>query len=325
MLSHPDITILGAGVIGLSLALELHHRGLTVVLHEPRAAATQASWAAAGMLAARDPFNPPQLAPLATLSAALYPTFLDQLAELSGQPVPFQTSITRQTMPDGAITPLREHSLDPRQLALSLIAAVQRAGIPIRNIPFFPTPKSSGTAAVIHTTGAWAANPEVFPRKGQMLRVRVPPGLHLTEVHRAQHMYVVPRTQGPQAGTALIGATIEDAGFNTDVISEDLTSLREQCASLVPALADPNTAPLIEAWAGLRPATPDGLPLLGSLPASKTPGPQHLIATGHFRNGILLAPATAVLLTDMIEGRPPRFNLEPFSPARFTRTVALTP
>ena len=327
MLSYPDITILGAGVIGLSLALELHHRGATVTLHEPRAAATQASWAAAGMLAARDPFNPPQLEPLSNLSAALYPSFLEQLGEISGQIVPFQTDITRQTMPDGSVTLLREHSLDPRQLALSLIAAVQRASIPIRSTPFFTGTKSPGTRSglVVHTTGAWAANPQVFPRKGQMLRVRIPPGLGLTEVHRAEHMYVVPRTQGPQAGTALIGATVEDAGFNTDVIPEDLTALREHCASLVPALADPRQAPLIEAWAGLRPATPDGLPLLGPLAENGVSGPKHLIAAGHFRNGILLAPVTAVLLADMIEGRRARFDLEAFSPNRFTPAAALTP
>ena len=327
MLSHPDITILGAGVIGLSLALELHSRGATVVLHEPRAAATQASWAAAGMLAAQDPFNPPQLAPLSALSAMLYPAFLEQLQELSGHAVPFQTDITRQTMPDGSIALLHEHSLDPRQLALSLIAAVQRAAIPIRNTPFLADPQTNQnkSAVVVHTTGAWAASSEVFPRKGQMLRVTIPPGLDLTEVHRAEHVYIVPRSQGPQAGTALIGATVEDAGFNTETIPEDLAGLRQHGATLVPALADAKAAPLIEAWAGLRPATPDGLPLLGSLSEERTHGPRHLLATGHFRNGILLAPVTAVLVADMIESRPPRFNLQPFSPARFTHGEALVP
>lgn len=329
LLSHPDVTILGAGVIGLSLALELRRRGITAIIYEPRVAAAQASWAAAGMLAAQDPFNPPLLAPLAALSAALYPAFLEDVQELSGEPVPFQTNITHQIMPDGAILPLREHSIDPRQLALALVAAVPRAGVILRNTPFYAAQGAlsarKDTGIVVHTTGAWAAAPDVFPRKGQMLRVRIPPGTALAEVHRAEHIYIVPRTQGPQAGTALIGATVEDAGFNTETVPEDLAHLRELGASLVPALADPKQAPMVEAWAGLRPATPDDLPLLGPLPEMEAPGPKHLIAAGHFRNGILLAPVTAVLMADMIEGRTPRFNLEPFSPARFTHAAALTP
>lgn len=91
MLSHADVVIFGAGVIGLSLALELHARGARVTLYEPKAAATQASWAAAGMLAAEDPYNPPALKPLSRLSAALYPAFLRHLEELTDMPVPFQT------------------------------------------------------------------------------------------------------------------------------------------------------------------------------------------------------------------------------------------
>ena len=118
LLASPDVTIVGAGVIGLSLALELHARGATVTLLERGAAAPQASWAAAGMLAAQDPHNPPQLRALAQLSAALYPAFLDHLQELSGLPVPFQTQRTRQSLPDGGTVDLHERSIDPRQLAV---------------------------------------------------------------------------------------------------------------------------------------------------------------------------------------------------------------
>jgi glycine oxidase len=70
---------------------------------------------------------------------------------------------------------------------------------------------------------------------------------------------------------------------------------------------------VLESWAGLRPATPDGLPLLGALPGR----PRHLIATGHYRNGILLAPATAQVLADLATGVTPSLDLTAFSPARF--------
>jgi len=147
-----------------------------------------------------------------------------------------------------------------------------------------------------------------------MLRVQLPPGLQgLREVHRSDEIYIVPRTLGPQAGTALIGATIEDAGFDTSTHPRDLTHLRALAANLLPALADESSAPQLEAWAGLRPHTPDRLPLLGPV----EPGSRHFLATGHYRNGILLAPATAVILADLIEAKPSNLDLTSFSPSRF--------
>ncbi len=274
LLSSPDVTIIGAGVIGLSLALELHARGANVTLLERGAAATQASWAAAGMLAAQDPHNPPQLRALAQLSAALYPAFLDHIQELSGLPVPFQTELTRQLLPDGNSVELNERSIDPRQLAVALLTAVQRSNI--RLVQNVKTPdllasqqQTRRSAVVVHATGAWAGEAGVSPRKGQMLRVQLPPASSLREVYRSECVYVVPRTQGPQAGTALIGATVEDAGFDTEVCPDDLAGLRRIAADLVPhhpELADAKQTPIVEAWAGLRPATPDDLPLLGAVP-----------------------------------------------------------
>lgn len=322
MLSSPDVTVLGAGVIGLSLALELHKRGARVTLYEPRAAASQASWAAAGMLAAQDPFNPPALSSLARLSAALYPAFLEDLQDRSGMPVPFQTQTTVQHMPDDATVRLAERSVDPRQLAMALVTAVRGCGIPVQQRAAPNGQSAARSGAVVHAMGAWASAPEIFPRKGQMLRVKLPADAALSEVYRSEHVYVVPRLHGPQAGTALIGATVEDAGFDTETVPEDLAGLRQLGAALVPdfpALGDPRQTPMVEAWAGLRPATPDDLPLLGEVPqrAGET-GQRHVMAAGHFRNGILLAPATAALVADLLEGRQPAVDLSPFCPTRFT-------
>jgi len=323
--TQPDVAIAGAGVIGLSLALELHRRGASVRVHESRKALQQASFAAAGMLAAEDPHNPSQLLQLARYSVELYPGFLRYIESLGGIRVAFQTEATLQYLPSGNILRLAERSLDPRQLAVALLAAIRNTSIELCQDSTLKTHISCGQ--MVYATGAWTQARDlaamqaevtarvaipVTPRKGQMLRVQVPQSLPLREVHRSEHVYIVPRTLGEQAGSALIGATVEDAGFDTAVHQRDLDHLRSLAAKLLPALASGREAPLLEAWAGLRPATPDGLPVLGRIGSSS-----EFVATGHFRNGILLAPATAVLLADLLEGRPPAVDLSAFSPGRF--------
>ena len=319
---NPDILIAGAGIIGLSLALELHARGASVTVLERDTALSQASTAAAGMLAAEDPHNPPALLPLSRLSISLYPAFLQRIQSLSGLAVPYQTDTTIQYLPNSSPLRLAEHSLDPRQLATALLAAVRATSIDLREYTevqscdehlHVKTATSEFTPSqFISTIGAWA-QPHTHPIKGQMLRVQLPAGFALHEVHRSEHIYIVPRTQGPQAGTALLGATVEDAGFDRTTHPADLNNLRQLAAELVPELASADDAPQVETWAGLRPATADALPLLGLNPENST----HFLATGHFRNGILLAPATAVVMADLLEGKALVVDLNPFSPQRF--------
>jgi glycine oxidase len=102
---HPDICIAGAGIIGLSLALELHRRGARVTVFDQGAPLSEASTAAAGMLAACDPDNPPRLRPLSDLSISLYPNYLARLQELAGIRVPFHTSTTLQALPHDILPP----------------------------------------------------------------------------------------------------------------------------------------------------------------------------------------------------------------------------
>jgi glycine oxidase len=327
---QPDILIAGAGIIGLTLALELTARGAQVTVLERDTALSHASTAAAGMLAAEDPHNPPELALLSKLSLHLYPKLLARLESLSGITVPFQTDAAVQYLADGQNIRLAEHSLDPRQLAASLLAAVRATSIDLRehtgDLDLSDSPDaiyvrdSAGVEfcapRLVHANGAWfRGNQSIVPRKGQMLRVQMPSSLSLIEVHRSEHIYIVPRTSGAQVGTALIGATVEDAGYDIATHSSDLQRLRELAAELVPELASEAEAPEVEAWAGIRPATADNLPILGALPFS----PREFVATGHFRNGILLAPATAYVMADLIEGKPPAFDLNPYSPNRFTQ------
>jgi glycine oxidase len=310
--SLQPVVIAGAGIIGLSIALELHRRGIGVCVLDRGTALGEASIAAAGMLASEDPHNPPALRELARFSRSLYPAFLERIAALSGLVVPVQTSATIQYVRGGASLRLDEESIDPRQLATALLAAVRAAGIDLQEKQASADQGQHGT--VVIASGAWSdpAQNLVAPRKGQMLRVALPPSLRdLREVHRAEHIYIVPRTQGPQAGSALIGATVEDAGFDKTVQALALAHLRALAAEILPALASESDAPVLESWAGLRPGTPDGMPLLGKA------GSQYF-ATGHFRNGILLAPATAVVIADLIEGKTPAVDISPFAPQRFS-------
>ncbi len=349
---QPDICIAGAGIIGLSLALELHRRGLRVTVLERGAPLAEASTAAAGMLAAADPDNPPQLRPLANLSLALYPAYLERLHELTSLRVPFQTRTTLQALPPGiaaediltqadlhhllpALTPgrhrfvlLDEHSLDPRQLAAAVVAAIRSTSIDLQPNTSVLSVEPRTDSLAVHTstgvfhadhfvdcTGAWAATTSpryVTPKKGQLLAVALPPSLPLRLVVRTPEIYIVPRTTDPVLTTAVIGATVEDAAFDKTVHADDIAHLRSRAAELLPGLA---AAPARESWAGLRPATYDGLPLLGAL----SNPPRHLLATGHYRNGILLAPATAHVMAQHITGEAPSIDLSPFSPNRIVR------
>ncbi len=341
-MANPDFVIAGAGIIGLSLALELQARGASVVVLEAGIALQQTSSAAAGMLAVEDPANPPALKPLAQLSARLYPAFLDRLAELSGIRVPFQTTTTLeasatdiipnprdlvpQLAPDApTFRLLEERSVDPRQLAQALRAAVDHTarphGIEVREhtaltrVSMTPTAVHIGTSAhplaaskLIDCMGAWSPAP-VVPRKGQMLAVRMPPTCDLNTVLRTHDVYIVPRTDGPNAGRAIIGATIEHAGFDLTVKPDAILGLNQRAVALLPALAQ---AEFLESWSGLRPGTADGLPILGTIPTQ----PRYVLANGHFRNGILLAPATAHVIARLLFDELPILDLTPFTPAR---------
>ena len=142
------------------------------------------------------------------------------------------------------------------------------------------------------------------PRKGQMLYV-LPQVSVLQHVLRTPEVYIVPRS----AGKILIGATVEDVGFDKSVSASTIRELQNAAAKYVPALA---SAPITQSWAGLRPGTRDDLPILG-----RTNIPGGFVATGHFRNGILLAPITAQIMADLIQGRPSLLDIRAFSPDRF--------
>jgi glycine oxidase len=353
-MASPDVCIVGAGIIGLSLALELQNRGAKVVVLEQGIPLAEASTAAAGMLAANDPENPPELRLLSRLSRSLYRGFLDRLFDLSGIVIPFQTSTTLQEVHQSHLEASRdlmllgtdtlsvllpqlhtknrrfimldENSLDPRELAQALSASVRAAKIDVRSntcvrlvrvtsgvVEVYTDSEVLHPARVVDCTGAWGvpgfSTGQVLPlpRKGQMLAVRLPDSLPLHVVIRTPDIYIVPRTTGAAAGRAVIGATVEDAGFDKAVHPENIANLKAEAASLLPEIID---AVEVESWAGLRPGSTDGLPLLGEVAENL------FIAAGHYRNGILLAPATSLVMAQLLAGEEPGVDLRAFSPLR---------
>jgi glycine oxidase len=180
--------------------------------------------------------------------------------------------------------------------------------------------ESVGADTVVLAAGCWSsaipglpagAVPTVRPVKGQILRLRGPadpPFLsrNLRGVARGSHVYLVPRHDG----RVVLGATVEEKGFDTAVTAEAAYTLLRDAHHLVPGVLE---LELAESHAGLRPGSVDNAPLLGP---SALPG--LVLATGHYRNGVLLTPATAdALATYLATGRL-EDHVGPFSPARLT-------
>jgi glycine oxidase len=162
-------------------------------------------------------------------------------------------------------------------------------------------------AQVVNAAGAWASfDPDfpvpVEPVHGQIVEVESPAPTLATVVESGE-VYIVPR-----GGSWLLGSTVERIGFEKRVTAGTVGRLIAAAARLLPALEG---AAFRRAWSGLRPGTPDGLPVLG-----RGPLPGLFLAAGHFRNGILLAPVTALAIAECLDGSGAR-DLSPFAIGRF--------
>jgi len=234
----------------------------------------------------------------------------------------------------GALFSPQDHQVDNRKLALALRIAAERAGVEIREHQpvkeilvqggqargvVLDDGTSIGADIVVLAAGAWSRSigglppdrrPPVRPIKGQMLALRMDPAAPLlSHVLWAPGGYLVPRRDG----RLIVGATVEEKGFDETITAGGLLTLLEAAWRAVPAVEE---LPVDEIWVGHRPGSRDDAPILG-------PGPLAglFYATGHHRNGILLAPLTAeamarLILDDIVEPAIKPFGLERFLPAR---------
>jgi glycine oxidase len=346
-----DVIVVGGGIIGLTLAIELDKHGAAVLIVEKGAPGREASRAAGGMLVGAGEDIPAALQELARASARMYPEFVHELQDESGVDVDLRSNGTllfrdeSQGSESGGNGPLpkpvrelepalavsgctavfvEERSVCPRSLTEAAIKAARHRGIDLVSgaavvsvdlsdgrVAGVSTSKTSYRAAkVVNCAGAWAGqiSPVAVPTrpvKGQMVCLAMPSRNLLQHVVRTPEIYLIPRSDG----RLLAGATVEEAGFDKRTVPETILRLQNAAVTRLPALQD---ARVLEAWAGLRPGTPDGLPMLGG-----TSIPGYYVATGHFRDGILLAPITAQLVAQVVQGQKPAYDLSAFSPERF--------
>lgn len=351
-----DVVIVGGGVIGLSLAWRLRQSGVNVLVVEKGEPAREATHASGGMIAHCEPGNPPQLRELIAASARMYRAFVDELrAEAfespdlrcegtiffpgNGESPPYEAARALSDTELSELEPLisrrgpaywlPECSVDPRKLGSALEKAARTlgadfvTGTPVKEVAVLAgratgvrTAKSYYPAgAVVNCAGAWAGQIQPFgmptrPVKGQMVCVVPQASAHvagplLRHVVRTPDVYIIPRSDGRM----LLGATVEEAGFDKRVDPDTVQRLHRAATEVAPAVGSMR---IHDAWAGLRPGTPDGLPILGA-----TSLKSYYAATGHYRDGILLAPITALLMTQLLTGKKPELDVQPFSVARF--------
>ena len=370
MTKNADVVIVGGGIVGCALARELAGRGAAVTVIERAEPGSEASGAAAGLLAPQAESLPAgPLFDLALESRGLYPKWTEDLAHETGiDPGYRRCGILRCVFSGGAklwnwYAWQRERGLCVERLDGAAVSGLTRGRVSeeVREAIFFPeeavvdNPRLTralwvsgqqrgvtfaigktarrvlvrgGRCAgvqiedgvieapqIVNAAGAWAAfDPElpvpVEPVRGQIVEV-LSPAPDLSVVVQSDEVYVVPR------GDAwLLGSTMEHVGFEKQVTAGAIERLLAAARRLLPSL---ESAAFSRAWSGLRPGTPDGLPVLGR---GRLPG--LFFATGHYRNGILLAPVTALALADEIGGRSTR-DLAPFSIERFSRRPSTPP
>ena len=362
-----DAAIAGGGLIGSAIALELAQAGLSVAVFEKGEPGREASWASAGILSpAPETQGMIPIVPLAKASIGLYPEFVANVEEISGQNVgfrPFGTMdalFTRDATRDLSTLialhhglglqaePLRpeearelepalspeveaaalrpdEASIDNRALTQAVLHAAKKSGAEIfqdhaveaiwregsrcaglklrnENVSAKWTIIASGCfSASIEGVAAYAP---VRPAKGQMVSLRAD-ALKIRRVLWSEKIYLVPRNDG----RILAGATVEYVGFDKHVTAGAIEKILTDAIELAPGLAN---ARIEETWAGLRPDSPDHLPIVGPTDLEGL-----LMATGHFRSGVLLTPITARLIREWITELRVSVDWERLSPMRF--------
>ncbi len=333
------------------MAWRARARGLSVVVLERDDLGAGTSRVAAGMLApvAEAEAGERPLLALGLESAQRWPAFADELRDASGLDLDYRACGTLMVARDrdeaealererdlrqrlglrvervlpsaarrlepalaptlrGALDLPDDHVVDPRLVCAALARAAERAGAVLRTgvevDDLAALPAEQVVVAAGPWSGAFGAEARVRPVKGQSLRLRDPAGPGLVQrVLRWDGGYLAPRGDGRY----VLGATSEERGFDTAMTGLGVYELLRDASELVPGVLE---LEIEEVLAGLRPGTPDNAPILGR----SQDDPRIVWATGHYRNGVLLAPVTADIVVAELAGEPVDHA---FGPARF--------
>lgn len=327
MKPHSEVTVIGAGIIGSSIAWRLAQAGIPVRLVDAGAMGGEASWAGAGMLAPGGECTQASWwVSMAIESLRLYPRFVEELRDESGESIDFQICGAIESTESSADWPTLLHRaerqremgiecatsdngllypndawVDPRDVVAALRQACERRGVVIvENSPATEL-ESAGMRALVIAAGAWSSSlrvccngraltlPEAFPVKGHLLGYRMPAG-SLDKILRRGHTYILQRSNG----FTVAGSNEENAGFDRGVNPEICADIHTRAAGLWPALEGRSAE---EKWIGFRPGSRTGEPLI-----ERCAGSNVWLAYGHYRNGILMAPATAQRIAGEIRG-----------------------
>ncbi|HEX6349863.1 MAG TPA: glycine oxidase ThiO [Candidatus Dormibacteraeota bacterium] len=319
------VAVVGGGVIGCAIAERLQGAGHHVILHERDQVGAHASGAAAGLLA---PYSEDER-DAGARSLRLFPELARRLLELTGIDVQFHDMDSLTPAFDPADEALLKRSggrwldafevrklepglhpdcrgaalfpesqVTPPLLTRALAAGARAQGAEIREGSTVRSPEDVADAdAVVLAAGPWTADlatafgleVPVWPSRGQLVRLRPAPGRPqpLTRMLTHRGRYLVPKPDG----AIVAGSTEEEAGFDARPTADGVRGLLEFARRTVPALGE---ATVEEVWAALRPATADGQPII------ERAGERVIVATGHNRNGILLAPITAETVAGLL-------------------------
>ncbi|MBO3739937.1 glycine oxidase ThiO [Actinoplanes flavus] len=339
--SGPRVAVVGGGIIGLAVAAELLDRGADVTVYDPAPGGTDGAWhVAAGMLAGgrESAFEYPHLARLLEASHELWPSFAaglgdvgfdeagtlsvaltaddvadrarewkhQKLARLSGSQLRDLEPALSPRVRAGVFAPA-DVQVDPRKVVAALRSSLT-GRIVERRVTDMSGPDADVTVVAAGCGTAALTGLPIRPVKGQVLRLRGEPGLlrHVIEgAADGRHVYLVPRADGE----VVVGATQEERA-DRQLTAGGVHDLLRAALDLVPGLAEHE---ITEGTVGHRPGSPDNAPLLGFLDDSR----RTVVAAGHHRNGILLAPITARLIADLVLTGSADPLLEAFAPGRF--------
>ncbi|MHB8914593.1 MAG: glycine oxidase ThiO [Thiobacillus sp.] len=347
-----NVLIIGTGVCGLSAALALLQRGVSVTLLDRGSVGGESSWAGGGILSPLLPWDYAEpVSTLALASMAAYPDWITTIEAISGFSTEYwtcgmtvrnsfedQTSLNwcsvhgmRAVMNNGNMELPEVAQVRNPRLIEALRAAVSKLGGTIHTeCELAAVTTAGGRLKDVHTAqgsftadqyvfamGAWMANstlelespfqlggvvgnPNIRPIRGQMLLFKLQPSVLNTIVYR-NGLYLIPRRDGH----VLVGSTLEDVGFDKSTDMPTRARLHAEAAELLPELASMQP---IQHWAGLRPGSPDNIPIIGRHPDYDNV----FVNTGHYRYGVTMAPASAELLVDLMEEKIPALDPAPY-------------